>query len=118
MATFPIELQDIGATMTQSAQSHSAKCAARTGIPNSVYRKFHSSSSRYMSLGRNLFRILSIPKSLKNVSEEGVGTSFTLCPASVSRSTSSGILSAADEPQQQSNTLCAPSRGSTSPPLG
>ena len=29
-----------------------------------------------------------------------------------------GILSAADEPQQQSNILCAPSRGSTNPPLG
>ena len=35
-AILPIELQEIGATTTQSAQSQSAKCAARTGIPNSV----------------------------------------------------------------------------------
>ena len=35
-AILPIELQETGATTTQSAQSQSAKWAARTGIPNSV----------------------------------------------------------------------------------
>ena len=51
-----------------------------------------------------------MPISLKNVSEELVGTSLTLWPASTSRSTKSGILSAAEDPQQHKSTLCFPSR--------
>src|SRR6056297_14223 len=45
-ATLPMVLQVIGATITQSAQSQSARCEARTFMSNCSSRKFHSSLSR------------------------------------------------------------------------